>query len=160
MSTKPGQAHQCGKDTYVWLEAIDRADVALATGTYVSGRLVAATAGEVCIPLELKMIGTFWGRGNVEKAYREPGKKRLEHDFIDARMGRRPAKPFSAVGLLVTHVGTGTDPLVELYLRRARELGAEHQLDRVLDEAVPLPPTADQPVYAHQFLWLAASTSP
>lgn len=137
-----------------------RADIALVMGHNLSGRLRPDASGPVCIPIELKMIGTFWGRGNVEKAYREPGKKRLEQDLRDARQGRRPARPFCAVALLVTHVGAPSDDDLELYLRRAREIGSEQQLIRVIDDAIPLPPVAQRPVYAHQFLWVTAPTSP
>ena len=144
-------AGQFGDDTDVYLENFDRADIAIAAG---EGR----TSRTVCIPIELKMIGTFWGRGNVEKAYREPGKKRLEQDMLDARRGRRDARPFAAVALLVTHVGARTDATLDLYLRRARELGEEHTLQRVVDEPIVLP--ADEPSEAHQFLWVAPALSP
>ena len=103
------------------------------------------------------MVGTFWGPTNVEKAYRKSGKKRLEHDMIDASSGRRTAQPCSAVALLVTHAGAPGDSVFELYLRRARELGEQHGLVCVLDEAIPLPTISGKPSAAHHFLWTTTS---
>jgi hypothetical protein len=153
-------SNQFGPDTYVWLEACDRADIVLATGAYRAGKLERVTSGAVCIPIELKMVGTFWGRHNIKKAYSERGKKRLEQDMRDARLRRRSARPFAAVGLLVTHVGVKTDSVLELYLQYARKLGEKHRLELVLDEGVSLPPAADEPVCAHQCLWITPSVLP
>lgn len=143
------------EDAYVWMESHGRADLTIARGTRNKrGALAPVTSGaSVVIPMELKTLGTFWGKANVEKAYREHGKKRLEHDMLDAARGRRIARPFAAVGLLVTHAGAQTDAVNELYVRRARELGVDHNLVCVLDEAIELPTMPEQASQAHQFLW-------
>lgn len=156
-------AAKVDEEAYVWMEAPKRADIAIARGTSnKKGLLVPATSdGRTVIPIELKTVGTFWGGGSgIEKAYREQGKKRLEHDMIDARDGRRPAHPFSVVALLVTHAGTRGDAVLDQYLRRARELGEQHGLIRVLDEAIPLPSMPDEPSAAHQLVWTSAVVSP
>lgn len=149
-------------EAHVWMEAPDRADIAIACGTgNKNGVLAPATGdGRTVIPMELKTVGTFWGGGaGVEKAYREPGKKRLEQDMVDAQRGRRPAYPFSVVALLVTHAGTSDDAVLKQYLRRARELGEQHELKMVLDEAVSLPTIPDMLSTAHQFAWTAMARS-
>jgi hypothetical protein len=151
-------AERFGEDVCVWLEAFDRADLALATGEYRNERLVpSAAADRFVVPIELEMVGTFDGAGSgIEKAYREPGKKRLEQDMLDARSARREANPFAAVALLVTHAGEPDDFVIQDDLRRARELGDEYGLSRVLTESIPLPVLSDAPSAAHQLVWLAS----
>lgn len=152
---------QIDEEGLVWIEAHARADIALARGRpNRNGVLTIVTQGpHVVIPIELKTVGTFWGSSNIEKAYREAGKKRLEHDMRDARDGVRAANPFSVVGLLITHMGARDDGIFDLYRRRARELGGQHGLVRVLDEAIPLPSLDDGPCEAHQLVWTTAVSS-
>lgn len=153
-------AGRFGDDVYVWLESFDRADVALAQGEFHGGRLVpTSNPTGIVIPIELKTVGTFW-KGGPEKAYRDNSKKCLEKDMADAAAGRRLASPFAAVGLLVTHADCEADALFELFVGRARQLGAEHGLTALLDEPVPLPHVPGEPSRAHQLLWLDRPLAP
>lgn len=142
-------AEHFGDDVYVWLEAHDRADLTLASGTEAGGTVT--FGGQVIIPIELKMVGTFW-TGGPAKAFEDPSKKGLQRDLVEAD-GRRACNPFAAVALLVTHKGARTDAIFEKYLAYARELAERHHRRCVLDEAIDVRHDADSPSAAHQFLW-------
>ena len=149
-----------GPDTHVWLEALDRADVTIATGVESQRGLRIAPDCTVCIPVELKTTGTWWGStpSAIAKAFDERGQKRLSADMHDLRDQRRASRPFAAVGLLVTHVGSASDDVFGRYLEHARTLGRNHELEVLLDEAIELPDD-DQEVSAHQIFWIARAPS-
>lgn len=142
-----------GPNTDIFVEAFDRTDVAIA-----SANATVNGFRRICIPIELKMIGTWWGASNVQKAYSEAKSKRLMHDMVDAqdKLKRGLARPFSAIALLVTHTTDSTSNTLHLYLQRARELGAQHALNCVVDEPIPLPTSPDTRGEAHQFLWITS----
>jgi hypothetical protein len=150
-----------GEGTYAWLEALDRADVTIATGKESSKGLAIDPSGAVCIPIELKTIGTWWGtsRSAIGKALDEPGKKRLSEDMHQLLERGRRTKPFGAVGLLVTHVGRASDEVFGRYLDFARNLGRGLALDVLLDETIELPAEGGQAVAAHQIFWITPGTT-
>lgn len=145
-------AEHFGDDVYVGLEAHDRADIILGSGTEAGGTVT--FGGQIIIPIELKMVGTFW-TGGPARALEDPTKKGLAQDLAEAAE-RRDAKPFAAVALLVTHKGARTDALFEKYLAHARELAERHDRRCVLDEAIDVRHDADFPSAAHQFLWTSS----
>src|SRR4051812_26907157 len=134
-------ADHFGDGTYIWLESLDRADITIATGTELKKRLAIDPKGMICIPIELKTVGTWWGRSAsaIGKALDEKGKKRLSEDMRQLVGRGRRARPFGAVGLLVTHLGQGSDPVFRAYLDYALELGREHELEVLVDDAIELP---------------------
>lgn len=149
-----------GEGTYVWLEAHDRADITIATGRESRKRLAIDPKGAVCIPIELKTIGTWWGTSEsaIEKALDEDGKKRLSEDMRQLVERGRRTKPFGAVGLLLTHVGQATDGVFGEYLDCARRLGQKHTLEVLVDEAIDLPAQGGQCAAAHQIFWITPGT--
>lgn len=145
-----------GDRMFVWFEAVDRADLAIATGRSAKKKLVVDPDGEVCIPIELKTCGTWPGgsRSAIAKALDEGGKKKLSEDMRQLVGRGRPAKPFGTVGLLITHVGSATDKVFLDYIVYARELGERHGLEKLLDEEIALPVQDDQAVAAQQLFWI------
>ena len=78
-------------DAAVFVESLGRADVVLACIKEVFG----VTQLDMCrsprIPIELKIIGTWWGIERINKAYQESGKKRLPKTWITLeRVADRP----------------------------------------------------------------------
>lgn len=143
-----------GPDIDVFIESHDRADLTIATAATSPKGVSVAPEGAVCIPIELKTTGTWWGSSPsaVAKALSETGKKRLTADMADAR-NRRRSRPFAAVGLLVTHIGDAGDAEIASYVDAAKELGRQYKLNLLVDDAIPLAPEAGQAVAAHQVFW-------
>jgi hypothetical protein len=154
-------ADRFGPNTYVWFEAVDRADISIATGIEAKKTLEVDPDGPVCIPIELKTSGTWWGasRRAIAKALDQGGKKCLAEDMRQLRERGRPSKPFGAVGLLVTHVGHASDEVNLAYLAYARELGQRHELKVLLDEEIALPSEDGQRVTARQLFWVTPTAS-
>ena len=145
-----------GPNTDVWLEAHDRSDITIAESA-VGAKEPCISGDGLCIPVELKMAGTWCGASpsEIDKALGDSSKKCLAQDMRDLRDGRRRASPFGLVGLLVTHVGQSSDEVYERYLERARDLGHENGLELMLDEPIDLPQDEVEGVAAHQLFWLA-----
>jgi hypothetical protein len=96
-------------------------------------------------------VGTFWP--TPEKAYQEPGKKRLYQDMKTLAEGIRDADPFGIIALLITHHGS-EDLRYKHFKDTARSIGDTHGLALILDEPIPLPqPTPDSKAFAHQLVW-------
>ena len=140
----------------VFIEDNKRADITLATPYQVDGVTRIDPRGAVCVPIELKTIGTFWGSSpsQIKKALGEPGKKRLADDLSClARATDRPARPFGVVALLLTdHVGN--KDAIDEYVEHARGLG-EHARVALADSKrlILPPPHAGASPLAHLMIW-------
>jgi len=137
---------------HVWVEMDDRSDIVLARS-----KDAAATAIDLSlsprVPIELKTVGTFWT--SAEKAYTEPGKKRLVHDMDAALV--RACDPFAVVALLVTHAGKTHDPAMTPFLELARRLAAQRHMLAIVDEAIDLEESSPgRSGCAHQLAWTTA----
>jgi hypothetical protein len=131
-------AKQLGCD--VWVEAPGRTDVSLmlAPGTPPTG-------DSPRVLIELKTMGTFWGAGSINKAFEEPGKKRLVEDLRACATNSRGARPFGVVGLLLTHQPwtAASDPRVfdrfwDAALSLPKKYGLAN-LHRFFDSEIQLP---------------------
>lgn len=89
-------AKQLGCD--VWVEGPKRTDVSLIPLPDAS-----PTADSLRVLIELKTMGTFWGAGNINKAFEESRKKRLLDDLRTCAENSHEANPFGVVGLILTH---------------------------------------------------------
>ncbi|MBK9002205.1 MAG: hypothetical protein IPM35_41325 [Myxococcales bacterium] len=140
---------------YVWVEKDARADILLAPaneGTAATSHAKPDLDGWLRVPIELKTVGTFWN--NPKRAFEDGTKKSLRADMEAAV--QRAAKPFAAVGLLITHVGTADDPLMKKFVDAAEDLAIRTGLSQQLAAPVSISERPmGKPVCAHQFLWLA-----
>lgn len=87
-------AGRVGADVFV--ESNGRADITVATPREVGGATEIDPTGPLCVPIELKTTGTWWGNtpSRISKALAEPGQKRLKDDlFALARGLTRQARP-------------------------------------------------------------------
>lgn len=139
----------------VFMESLQRADVVLARQKIASGRVSPDTGHSLCVPIELKTVGTWWGAANINKAYGETGKKCLAEDMDTARRGERPAKPFAAVALLITHEQALGPDIFRAYIHAARTLGTTYGLTEVMNQRLALPPQSEGTADARQLLWIA-----
>ena len=124
----------------VWVETPARTDVSLMPAPGSS-----TTEGSMRVLFELKTMGTFWQVENINKAFGEPGKKRLLDDLRECARDTRAARPFGVVGLLLTHQpgGVASDPhAFDQFLTAALALPGKHglaSLDLLCESEIPLP---------------------
>jgi len=144
-------AQEFDSGAYIWIEALDRADIAIAHRADNGEPNTSA----LCIPIELKMRSTAWR--SAGKAYHERGKKGLLHDMREAST-RRERRPFAVVALLLTHIGESEDVRFNDFQKEALGLGEQEKLVKVLDEKIEVP-TIDhlsKQSRAHQIVWRTA----
>ncbi|MEO5727972.1 MAG: hypothetical protein ABI134_26300 [Byssovorax sp.] len=114
----------------MFIESYDRADVTIATPVVVEGVMRPNENGPVCVPIELKTTGTWWGSspGAIAKALQEPGKKRLADDLAALAQRRRSVVPFGVVALLITDV-EGDAAALQSYITHAAKIAASCALN-------------------------------
>lgn len=139
----------------VFIESLKRADVVLARQKMSGGRVSPDTDHSLCVPIELKTVGTWWGAANIKKAYGETGKKRLAADMDTASRGERPAKPFAIVALLLTHEPALGPAIFRAYIDAACALGSTYGLTEVINQRLVLPTQSEGTPEAQQLLWIA-----
>jgi hypothetical protein len=142
-------------DLDVFVESNKRADITLATPIKVKGGTYIAPKG-ICIPIELKTTGTWWGKtpSLITKALDEKTKKRLSHDLEFLAQSKRRADPFGLVVLLVTHDNEDKSMLT-CYVEKALKLASLHDV-KFLGEKNPfeiLDVTDNQTVLVQQLIW-------
>jgi len=142
---------------YVFIESHNRADITVATSMVIKGALYPNASGPVCIPIELKTIGTWWGScpSAISKALQGAGKKPLAKDLSALAGRRRSFTPFGLVALLITDA-EGDETILREYEAHASRLAAAFELNEVMNLALALPSIPDvvQPL-ARQLIWAA-----
>jgi len=135
----------------VFIEAHGRADIVVCSYRQGRGGVELDPAGALCVPIELKTTGTWWG--NVRKALEETGADRLATDFDDLAKGARTVAPFGLVGLLLTDATHGPKAL-ERFVSHAIALGESFGLKLVSQDVLQVPRlyTNCQPL-ARQLFW-------
>ena len=149
----------------VCVEAPFRTDVALVPE---SGESSGRSGIQVLI--ELKTMGTFWKAENINKAFAEPGKKRLLDDLraCASASGVQTPRPFGLVGLLLTHQPERVDSdhgVLDKFWNAALALPKKNglaNLHRFCDSEIelPNPGLGLAPGMARQVFWIRRTSIP